>query len=379
MEIYFSQSLSWPSLPADFTAKHESAWVIGSNRLYERGPGAELIRSGLDVLLTAESAGADGLCFVEHHATPRGLVPAASILAAAAAARTSRVRVAVLGLGTAVQTTPLHVAEALALLDAVTGGRLVVGFDMTQGPDYFAQQVDPTLAQERFREGLRLVLDAWDKPGPFTWHSKHFFVRNVNLWPLPQQRPGPPVWVVDPLAAQTRSLAVRRGLTLLAPLFGGAAAARHSFEAMRGVAAAEGTEKPLRLGWSVPVYVGASDDQARAEFEPHWRYLTTQLMHGYGRMTPPGLLQPQERLDLIKRSREQPSAVRGWDEILDGGWAVVGGSATVRDRLRHWQKEFGPSVLLLDVQLGSLPAELARASIERLGQEVLPAMRTSGS
>jgi alkanesulfonate monooxygenase SsuD/methylene tetrahydromethanopterin reductase-like flavin-dependent oxidoreductase (luciferase family) len=110
--------------------------------------------------------------------------------------RTSRLRI-----GTAVTLGafyhPLRIAEEVALLDVLSGGRvnwgIGRGFDKTE---YAAFGVTPEQSYPRFREHLQIVEAAWthhrlDYDGEF-WHFD-----GIEVLPKPVQEPHPPIWVAS--------------------------------------------------------------------------------------------------------------------------------------------------------------------------------------
>ena len=177
MKYFFFHLMPWPYLPADFDLTHDSAWVWLSNGLYDPVKGQELYREYIDILADAEELGFDGVCVNEHHQNAYGLMPSPNVIAGALTQRTKRCRIAVIGNALPLYNPPLRVAEEFAMLDVLSGGRLVAGMVIGGGPEYFSYNVNPTYARERFREALDLVIKSWTAPGPFLWKSKHYFFR----------------------------------------------------------------------------------------------------------------------------------------------------------------------------------------------------------
>jgi alkanesulfonate monooxygenase SsuD/methylene tetrahydromethanopterin reductase-like flavin-dependent oxidoreductase (luciferase family) len=100
-------------------------------------PWPALYRDALDLIVEAEQLGIDSVWFSEHHFFPDGYLPQPLTMAAAAAARTTRV-----GIGTAILVAPLHhpleLAEQAAVVDILSDGRLTIGL----GAGYARQEFD---------------------------------------------------------------------------------------------------------------------------------------------------------------------------------------------------------------------------------------------
>jgi natural product biosynthesis luciferase-like monooxygenase protein len=159
------------------------------------GPEGPYFRHLVDFLASAEELGYDGVWANEHHFHPYGgMIPSPAVMLAALSQRTSRVR-----LGTSVTVLPLHnpieVAEQLAMVDLMSGGRLELGVGRGfVAYDYEVNRIPLAEGQERTVEGLELVLQAWSRQR-FTHEGKYYQYRDLEVWPRPEQLPHPPVWI----------------------------------------------------------------------------------------------------------------------------------------------------------------------------------------
>lgn len=376
MKYFFFHLMSWPYLPPDFGAAHDSAWVWCPNALYDPAKGRELYDEYIATLAQAEAWGFDGVCVNEHHQNAYGLMPSPNLIAAALTQRTKSLKIAVIGNALPMYNPPLRVAEEFAMLDVLSGGRLIAGLVVGGGPEYFSYQINPTLAREKFREALELVLKAWTTPGPFTWNSKHYFYRYVNPWPRPLQQPHPPVWIPGIGSLETFTLIAERRFSYMGVPYFNIDTFRRQFGLFREACHKAGYEpSPEQMGWGVPVYVSNTDAQARAEFEPHFRYFVENCMKGLLTLTPPGYTTAKSALALLKNRGAFLSPEKTWKDVEDGVYAIVGSPATVRDKLNHYRKELGVGVILTGCQAGSLPHDLARRSMDMFAREVLPHVR----
>ena len=130
----------------------------------------------------------------------------------AARAANDAARSRILGNAISLRDHPLRVAEEIALLDVVSGGRIISGFVRGIGAEYHAFSLDPTQSRDRFYEAHDLIIKAWTEPGPFEWYGKHFKLRYVNPWPRPAPAAAPAD--LEPVARQrTRRSTGRRRTT----------------------------------------------------------------------------------------------------------------------------------------------------------------------
>ena len=185
-----------------------SSWVTLSNRHYDPKVGQQALNQYLDQLEYAERLGWDGLCVNEHHQNCYGTMPSPNVMAAMLVRRTSRAKIAILGNGLPLRENPLRLAEEIAMLDVVSGGRVISGFVRGISAEYFSTGVNPTHSRERFYEAAELILRAWTEPGPFAFDGRFYRYPYVNPWPRPLQQPHPPVWC--PSQGSTRPWSGRR-------------------------------------------------------------------------------------------------------------------------------------------------------------------------
>src|SRR5262249_22736541 len=154
-------------MPYPLDHDEPSSWVTLSNRHYDPKVGHGLYNQYLDQLEYAEQLGWDGICVNEHHQNCYGTMPSPNVMAAMLVRRTTRAKIAILGNGLPLRENPLRVAEEIAMLDVVSGGRVISGFVRGIGPEYFSTAVNPTHSRERFYEAAELIIRAWTEEGPF--------------------------------------------------------------------------------------------------------------------------------------------------------------------------------------------------------------------
>jgi len=162
--------------------------------LCEREEAAKSYATALRYYKLAEEAGFDWVSISEHHYAPGLMTPNPIVLAAAISQQTSRVKIALLG-PLMPLANPVRTAEELAMVDALSNGRVVVLFLRgTPNEHHTYGGVDPGETREITQEGVQLVLKAWTEPQPFSWESRHFNFPKVAVWPRTVQDPHPPVF-----------------------------------------------------------------------------------------------------------------------------------------------------------------------------------------
>jgi alkanesulfonate monooxygenase SsuD/methylene tetrahydromethanopterin reductase-like flavin-dependent oxidoreductase (luciferase family) len=162
MKFTWFNLMPWPYLPDDFREKHRSVWVDIPNTLYDPRKGHYVYHQYMDQLEYAESLGFDGIGCNEHHQNGYGLMPSPNLIAAGLARRTSRAAICVIGNSIAGYNPPIRVAEEFAMLDVISGGRLVAGFPVGTPMDTnFCYGQIPALTRDKYQEAHDMIMKAW--------------------------------------------------------------------------------------------------------------------------------------------------------------------------------------------------------------------------
>jgi len=136
----------------------------------------------------AEPLGFDSLFALEHHFTGYAMSPSPTQLLSYYAGRTRRIT-----LGTAVIVLPWHdpvrVAEEIALLDVLSGGRCLFGFGRgAASAEYAGFRIPMEEARARFVEAARIVVKALTEPS-FDWDGEFFKIPRTSIRPRPISHP----------------------------------------------------------------------------------------------------------------------------------------------------------------------------------------------
>ena len=162
MRIHWFHLMPYQDLPPDCSSRYHSVWVDPPSELYDAAAGHRMYNEYLDELEFADQMGFDGICVNEHHQNAYGLMPSPNLMAAALARRTSNAALVVMGNSIALYNPPVRVAEEFAMLDVISGGRLVAGFPVGTSMDSnFCYGQTPATLREKYEEAHNLIVQAW--------------------------------------------------------------------------------------------------------------------------------------------------------------------------------------------------------------------------
>jgi len=374
MQVILFHLMSYADLDFEATKDHETVWVNLPNKYFDPVKGHQLYNRYLDELEYGEVLGFDGVAVNEHHQTAYGLMPSPVVMASALARRTKKVKIAILGSALPLREHPITVAEEHAMIDVITGGRLISGFVRGIGAEYHTFGINPTISHDRFHEAHDLIVQAWTRPGPFSFTGRHYNLEYVNLWPRPFQNPHPPIWVPSQGSKETIDWAAlpEHRYTYL-QTFSPAAVVEKYLQAYRDTAQGYGYEAAdSQLGWAVPVYVSDTDEQARKEAKVHFELFRNRLLKmPIEMLLPPGYTSRDSLKNLMK-AKASLSQDLTIDKAIEMGMFVCGTANTVRQMLEdHWSKMHFDNLLTM-MHFGSLPQDLTKRSMELFAKDVLP-------
>ncbi len=381
MQFYFAHLMPYADLDPAAAEHHSTAWVTLPNSYYDPEKGHALYNRYLDEMEYAEELGFDGLMVNEHHQTAYGLMPIPGVMAGALARRTKRVKIAVLGRALPLLNNPLTVAEEYAMIDNITGGRLVAGFVRGIGAEYHSSGVNPTESHDRFHEAHDLILQAWTEPGPSKFEGKYYHFNYVNTWPRPYQKPHPPIWIPSQGSRETAAWAAaaeRRYVYLLtfAPI-GALVGFMDQYRAEAEKAGYEASDD--QLGWAIPTYVAETDEIARKESAAHIEaFFNRFLVMPQQMLLPPGYTSTASLMRLMAAKKSITAGRRTYADLVEKGMFVCGSPDTVRARIEEIREQARFNLHLPLLQFGSLPAELTKKNMEMFAAEVMPKLRPLG-
>ncbi|MDD3517387.1 MAG: LLM class flavin-dependent oxidoreductase [Chromatiales bacterium] len=337
---------------------------------------ARMYADALDEIALADTLGFTTAWLVEHHFMPEySHATAPEMFLAAASQRTQRLR-----LGHAVVPLPYHhplrVAERLATLDVLSGGRVEFGFGRGFSPTEYAAfgvaMADSRALTEEAFEILRLSFTG----EPVRFHGKHFHFDDLPLLPRCVQRPHPPLWTAA-VSPDSFELAARLGVGVLVGPFKPWFMVHEDIRRYRAHwRSMHGDGPPLpgqnpRVAMTLGIHCHADRRQARREakqaFEWFYRRLLgqtrpilEQLYAGYeyyrrfGALS--GLVDKAVNLTLLNRL----------------GMAVVGDPDDCIERLCELEAA-GVDHVLLAFGAGAMPTAAVREAMQLFADRVMPA------
>jgi alkanesulfonate monooxygenase SsuD/methylene tetrahydromethanopterin reductase-like flavin-dependent oxidoreductase (luciferase family) len=379
MKAWHFSETAYPYLPPEDT--YPSIRVSLPNRIYDPMKGAALYDRYIDEWLVAEEEGVE-IMLNEHHQTATCVDPAAPLMLAALARLSKTARLLILGNPIANRRQPVRVAEEMAMIDVLSHGRLEAGFVRGVPYEILPANSNPVRTNERHWEALDLIVKAWTHhDGPFSHEGRFFHHRTINIWPRCHQQPHPPVWV----STTSPSGAAQVGLRgyIQATFLTGFDATRRVFDGYRRGwrAAGRDAEVPIdRLAYAALVYVGDSEQRARAGAEKLLWYITSNKVPPHF-ANPPGYV-PVAANVAILRGAENPLSAFGKRGSMTVENAIAAGimfAGTPDQVLAQFQKHYehvgGYGHLLIMGQAGFLEHDDTVHGIRMFARDVYPRLR----
>jgi alkanesulfonate monooxygenase SsuD/methylene tetrahydromethanopterin reductase-like flavin-dependent oxidoreductase (luciferase family) len=372
--------MPYRDLPEDFGQRYNSAFIEPVwFDVADADKVGQYFNATLDELLYAANAGLHGVCTNQHHQNVYGFMANPSLMGSVLAKATNGQNVAIIQLGSTLPSTtpPTRIAEEYAMLDCISGGRLVAGFPTGLPTDAaISNAVVPIEQRERFREALALVIKAWSAKEVFAWNGKYYQLGMVNLWPRPVQQPHPPIWIPGSGITATAEYVVGLDHCFCHLSYFGAKNAAQVADRYWELVARKGRDdNPYRFSFLQLIGVAETDAQAEDLYGPHAEYFFNKLLY-----TPPHYAQIPGCLEypaLVQASRNNQRAALNLRELkakdlYERGFVIVGSPRTVREQLMDGMKRLRVGHLLALLHFGSMPTDLCKKNIDLFARDVLP-------
>lgn len=334
----------------------------------ERISAEQYFDDALNLVELAEPLGYTNARIVEHYFEPYGgYSPNPLIFLTAASQRTKTMRL-ITGAVLPVFTHPLKLAGEIAMLDAISHGRLEVGFARAFLPhEFFRFNIPLDESRDRFDEGVEAVRRLLEEENVAFKGRFHSFGPTTSL-PRPTQKPRPPFWIAAIATPASFEMAGRLGHAVMAIPMGGAnmrelldtyrtawrkaghpgegriMLAFHMFCAETNIEAVEVAREPLNR------YLRALVDSAS-----HWITGTTSKDYaGYDK--------------IIAKLKED-----SFESQVALGGALVGTPEMIVKQLRAYSESIGGfDIASLQVNFYDIPFAAARKSMALFARDVMP-------
>ena len=311
----------------------------------------------LEQATLADALGFDSVWIAEQHFSPERQCPSPFLIGTAVAMRTQRTKIGVYT--TMTFAHPIRIAEDAAVLDVLSGGRLILCAGTGYRPEEFAAYGVPAKGKRaRVQESLEILSQAWTE-APVAYQGNHFTIPNqmpdaeaadvpehIAVFPKPSQRPIP-VWM-----AAFGNVGVRQAARLGLPLYTSPLERMsqlverdHLYRTTLQEAGQTQSLFPLLRS----VYVTDSAAQARADTEA-------------------GLMAQSRR---YQRWRPQAGLTELFDELTADRF-IIGDVAHCKAEIERYMTELGTNYIVCRMNLPGLSHAKVVASMQLFAKEVMP-------
>jgi len=375
VKFYNFDLLAYPHVP------REAPRTPVPSNYFDPLKGAQNYKEHLEEMVYCEELGFDGVVFNEHHYSAYGTMPSPNLIAAALSQKTSRIKIGVLGNILPLRNHPVRVAEEYAMIDCLSGGRLIAGFVRGIPPEYIWYGVNPEESRGRFEEAYQLIMTAWTEP-VWSHEGKFFQLKDCAIWPRPLQQPHPPIWIAA-RSAESIEWCVKRRLPI-AQVYQTTSQIEDTFNYYRKIAHDDGWEaKPDHFILCRHIYIDESDKKAQEIAEPAMRYFFTVFNRGFNEAINKGAADQQRLMAALTTERSFNYFREGnrerrdfskldWDGLISTGYMIAGSPDTVTQQIQDQMKQIGADHFMGMFHIGNLPHDKVVSSLNLFHREVMP-------
>jgi alkanesulfonate monooxygenase SsuD/methylene tetrahydromethanopterin reductase-like flavin-dependent oxidoreductase (luciferase family) len=387
MKLMWFHLMPYTELPDDFREKNPSVWVDIHSSLFDPKRAHLMYNDFMDELEYAAECGFDAVCVNEHHSNGYGLMPSPNLIASSLARRTTDTALCVMGNSLALYNPPTRVAEEFAMIDCISGGRLIAGFPVGSPMDTcYAYGQNPSMLRERYLEAHDLIVRAWTDKDTFAFNGRYNQQRYVNIWPRPvQNAPHPPIWVPGGGSIETWRWCAEMNYVYCYLSYYGYKAGQATMDGFWNEMARLGKDRnPYRAGFLQFVGVAESREQALALYSEAAEYFYGRCLHIDPRFAgPPGYAteatqragmqsQVSKAASYTVKFTDRPSDMQ---TLVDAGYVIIGSPDEVAQQLREVAVNLNVGNLMLLLQFGNMNKQTAKYNTKLFAEQVAPKMR----
>jgi len=379
---YFSEQSyypAWEQVQGDLR-------ITTSSEFIDRGVAHELLQRYIDEWIVADELGFD-IMVNEHHATYSCMSVSCMLTLAVLANRTKKARLLALGVPLLNRFDPFRIAEEIAYVDILSGGRLEVGLVKGTPFELYVSNANPSHCMDRYWEAHDLIDKALThQSGPFSWEGENFHYRYVNVIPRCYQQPRPPMWLTT-LSASTAGEAAKRDMVLA--ITASAPAARGAYPIYRDVylksfGKPAGLDKLAFLGY---VGIGKDRETGLARGRRVLKFVEATERTSPNFIMPAGSMPLAGTAAMLRTGEVRSHRMRKLpdgtlmsrkpvvEEYVQDSVMFCGSPADVFNQLKEFYDSVGGFGHFLMQMGGTLTSEETNDSLELFAREVQPRLR----
>jgi alkanesulfonate monooxygenase SsuD/methylene tetrahydromethanopterin reductase-like flavin-dependent oxidoreductase (luciferase family) len=298
-----------------------------------------------------------------------GYSPNPLLYLAAASQRTQKARL-ITGAMLPVFNNPLKMAAEIAEVDAMSGGRLEVGFARAFLPQEFRRlNVSLDESRARFDEGIEMVRRLLTEEN-LTMKGQFRSFEDVTSLPRPVQRPHPPFWIAASSTDESFINAGRLGYGLMT-FTRGDVQVKHWLQLYRQAWRDAGHPGSGRVMIASHMYCAATDAEGEATARSHVEGYLKSIVDANSDWASTSSKDYPNHPKMIAAMKSVT-----YDSVVAGGGAWIGSPATIRKQIERYQEAVGGfEIASLQINSHTCPVDKAEASMRRFAAEVMPHFR----
>jgi alkanesulfonate monooxygenase SsuD/methylene tetrahydromethanopterin reductase-like flavin-dependent oxidoreductase (luciferase family) len=386
MKFMWFHLMPYTELPEDFHDTHPSVWVDIHSSLFDPRRAHHMYNDFMDELEFAAQCGFDAICVNEHHSNGYGLMPSPNLIASSLSRRTTDTAICVMGNSLALYNPPTRVAEEFAMIDVISGGRLIAGFPVGTPMDTcYAYGQNPSQLRERYLEAHDLIMRAWQEQDTFAFNGRYNQQRYVNIWPRPIQRPHPPIWIPGGGSIETWQWCAEKDYVYSYLSYYGHKVGQATMDGFWQEMSRLGKDRnPYRAGFAQTVAVAESRQQAMDLYTEAAEYFFGRCLHIDQRfVAPPGYTtEATTRVGL----QSQVSKAAAYSDkfkllptkmpdLVQNGYIITGTPDDVVQQIEELANNLNVGNLMLLLQFGNMNKDLTKYNTKLFADRVMPKLR----
>ena len=383
MKFMWFHLMPYTELPEDFRQKHPSVWVDIHSSLFDPRRAHHMYNDFMDELEYAAACGFDAICVNEHHSNGYGLMPSPNLIATALSRRTTDTAICVMGNSLALYNPPTRVAEEFAMIDCISGGRLIAGFPVGTPMDTcYAYGQNPSQLRERYYEAHDLIMRAWQEQDTFAFNGRYNQQRYVNIWPRPVQKPHPPIWIPGGGSIETWQWCAEMDYVYSYLSYYGHKVGKATMDGFWNEMARLGKDRnPYRAGFAQTVAVAETREQAMELYTEAAEYFFGRCLHIDQRfVAPPGYsTEATQRVGLQSQVAKAAAYADKFSLLpsvmpllVQNGYIIIGSPDDVVEQIDELANNLNVGNLMLLLQFGNMGKELAKYNTKLFAEKVMP-------